>query len=124
MEFGQYFKERRMELGFTARKFAKEKGYDVGYISRLENNLIAPPAEKEKVAALGHALELTEGTKDWEKFLDLVAIARNEIPEDLRSNEMAVKMLPAFYRSLRDKNLDKAEIDKLLELLEESRKEE
>lgn len=123
MNFGEYFKNRRISLGYTVRKFAQEKGYDAGYISRLENGIIAPPAEINKVKFLGEALELAEGTNEWTEFLDLVAIARNEIPEDLRTNEAAIKMLPAFYKSFREKNLDEKEVQKLIDLLEKSRKE-
>ncbi|MBQ6486713.1 hypothetical protein IJI76_03285 [Candidatus Saccharibacteria bacterium] len=123
MTFGEMFKNRRISLGYTVRKFAQAKGYDIGYISRLENGLIAPPADSEKVKALGKALEYKEGSDEWNNYLDLVAIARNEIPEDLRKNEMAIKMLPAFYKSLREKNIDKEEAERMIDFLENSRKE-
>lgn len=122
-EFNNYFKHRRMELGYTARGFAKEKGYDVGYISRLENGIIAPPAEHEKVVALAKALEIEEGTSEWEEFLDMVAVARSEVPEDLRSDEAVLKILPAFYRGARKKTFGKGEVEKLIELFEDARKE-
>ena len=98
MTFGEVFKQRRTALGYTARKFAKAKGYDVGYISRLENGLIAPPAESSKLAALADALEYIKGTPERTDFMDLAAIARNEIPEDLRHNE-AASFLQKFARS-------------------------
>ena len=122
MTFGEVFKQRRTALGYTARKFAKAKGYDVGYISRLENGLIAPPAESSKLAALADALEYIKGTPERTDFMDLAAIARNEIPEDLRHNEAAIKMLPAFYKSLREANIDEAEAKRLIDLIEKSRK--
>lgn len=121
-EFSDYFKKRRMELGYTARKFAMAKGYDVGYVSRLENGIVLPPDNKEKVEALAVALELKAETSEWVKFFDLVALARNEVPEDLRDNEMILKVLPAFYRSARTDNLSNEEIDKLIQLIEEARK--
>lgn len=123
MKFNEYFKQRRIELGYTARKFAEAKGYDVGYISRLENGLMAPPSEHGKVVALAKALELRGGSEAWTDFLDMVAIARNEIPEDLQNDETAVTVLPAFYRGLRNKTLTKEEVGKLLELIDNSRKE-
>lgn len=123
MNFGQYFKQRRMKLGYTARKFAQAKHYDVAYISRLENNIILPPGEPDKIRTLGLALELREGTKEWQDFLDLAAIARNEIPVDLHSDAVAVKLLPAFYRSLRNETLDRDEANELLDLIAKSRKE-
>lgn len=121
MTFGEYFRKKRIELGLTVRKFAREKGYDTGYISRLENNLIAPPADLEKIKSLGKSLGLKEGTEEWNVFLDLVAVSRNEIPEDLREDETAIKMLPAFYKSLRKENLSEEEAKKLIDLIEKAR---
>ena len=121
--FNNYFKHRRMELGYTARGFAKAKGYDVGYVSRLENGIIAPPAEHEKVVALAGALEIKKGTSEWNEFIDMVAVARNEVPEDLRSDEAIMKILPAFYRGARKKTFGEEEVEKLIQLFEEARKE-
>ena len=123
MKFGEFFRKRRKELELTVRKFAKEKGYDVGYISRLENGLIAPPADQGKIDALGEALELQTDSKEWAEYLDLVAIARNEVPKDLQTDEVALKILPAFYKSLRKENLSANEAKKLIDLIEKSREE-
>ena len=121
MDFAQYFKNRRKELGYTARKFSEKKEYDVAYISRLENGLVKPPAEQKKIKALAKALELEEETEAWTSFFDLVAIARNEIPQDLQNDEQALRFLPAFYRSRRSNQLDKTEVDKLLKLIDDAR---
>ena len=117
MQFAQFFKEQRKSLGLTMRKFAEEKGYDVGYISRLESGVMNPPAEKEKLEALASALNIREETKEWVMFFDLAAAARKELPVDLRENDDVVRMLPAFYRTLRSEKLDREEVDKLLELI-------
>lgn len=124
MKFGEYFKNRRMELGLTIRKFAAAKGYDIGYISRLENGLTPPPSDKNKVVALGEALELDKNSSKWSEFLDYVAMARSEVPVDLRDSELITKLLPAFYRSARNKKFDEDDVNKLIDLLEEVRKEE
>lgn len=118
--FTKYFKKRRIQLGYTTRKFAEAKGYDAGYISRLENGIIAPPSDQKKVAALAEALEIEKDSSEWINFLDLVALARSEVPEDIRNNEVALKVLPAFYRGIRNKTLNKAEVDKLLDLFKQA----
>lgn len=121
--FSEYFKQRRKELGYTVRKFALEKGLDAGYVSRLENGLMQPPADEGKLQNLAVALELKRGTKEWNEFMDLAAVARNEVPVDLRSNEYIAKVLPAFYRSVRNKQLDEEDVNKLINLIDEARKE-
>lgn len=120
--FTEIMKQRRMELGYTIRKFAVAKGLDAGYLSRLENGLIQPPADRDKVENLARALEFKEGSKEWSDFIDAVAIARAEVPMDLRANENLMKVLPAFYRSVRKEKFDEVDVEELINLIEESRK--
>jgi len=117
MIFAQYFAERRRALGLTMRRFADHKGYDVGYISRLENDVIKPPAETEKLKALAVALELKPETTEWVQFFDLAAASRAELPEDLKNKTEVVNLLPAFYRTLRKDKINKDEVEHLLNLL-------
>ena len=56
--------------------------------------------------------------------MDLAAVAKNELPEDLQDNERIASVLPAFYRTLRKKELDEAEVKKLLDLIKDSGEEE
>lgn len=117
MIFAQYFAERRKVLGLTMRRFADQKGYDVGYISRLENDVIKPPAEMDKLKALAVALELEPETTEWVHFFDLAAAARAELPDDLKDKTQVVNLLPAFYRTLRKDKINKDEVEHLLNLL-------
>lgn len=117
MQFAQFLKGQRISQNLTMRRFAEEKGYDVGYISRLENGVMKPPAEREKMEALASALNLKPETKEWVTFFDLAAAARKELPLDIQEDIHAVKILPAFYRTLRKKNVDRAEVDRLLEFI-------
>lgn len=123
MKFHELFKRKRMEIG-TVREFARESGLDLAYVSRLENGVILPPKDGEKLARLADALGIVEGSEEWREFMDLAAIAKNELPEDLRDDERVAKVLPAFYRALRDKAMDEKELQRLLELIKESGEEE
>ncbi len=122
MKFCDYFKQKRVALG-TVRKFAKDNDYDPAYISRLENGITMPPKEKLKLKKLGESIGLQEGTKDWSEFLDLAAVAKSEIPEDLKNDARISTVLPAFYRTLRNETLDKNEAEMLLKLIKESGRE-
>lgn len=117
MKFAQYFAERRKALGLSMRRFAEDKGYDVGYISRLENDVIKPPAELEKLKALAVALELTPETSEWVMFFDLAAARRKELPEDIKNQPQMINLLPAFYRTLRKEKITRDEVEHLLKLL-------
>ena len=123
MKFHELFKRKRMEIG-TVREFARESGLDLAYVSRLENGVILPPKDGEKLARLADVLGIVEGSEEWREFMDLAAIAKNELPEDLRDDERVAKVLPAFYRAMRDKAMDEEELQRLLELIKESGEEE
>lgn len=123
MTFSEFFKERRKEHG-TVRQFANKNGFDPAYISRLENGVTLPPRDVEKLAKIGLALGLVEGTDEWQEFMDLAAIAKCELPVDLHDNERIASILPAFYRTLRKKELDEAEAQKILDLIRKSGKED
>lgn len=123
MKFHELFKIKRMEIG-TVREFARESGLDLAYVSRLENGVVLPPKDGEKLTRLAVALGIAEGSDEWREFMDLAAVARNELPEDLRDDERVAKVLPAFYRALRDKELDEGEFRRLVDLIGESEEEE
>ena len=123
MKFHEMFKEKRMRIG-TVREFARETGLDVAYVSRLENGVILPPKDNAKLAKLASALGIAEGTEEWQRFFDLAAVAKNQLPDDLRDDERIASVLPAFYRALRNTEMDEHELEKLLELLNNPREEE
>lgn len=123
MKFHEMFKEKRMRIG-TVREFARETGLDVAYVSRLENGVTLPPKDSTKLAKLASALRITEGTEEWQRFFDLAAVAKNQLPDDLRDDERIASVLPAFYRALRNKAMDDDELKKLLKLLKDSNEEE
>ena len=119
MQFNELFRDYRMMHG-TVRQFAKDNGYDVAYISRLENGITMPPKDNDKLERLATCLGLKKGTDKWQEFFDLASVAKNELPADLQDNERVASILPAFYRTLRNKQLDGDDVEKLLELISNS----
>lgn len=45
--FGDFFKEKRIQKGFTLRGFCKAHGLDPGNISKLERGMLPPPSRKK-----------------------------------------------------------------------------
>ena len=123
MKFHELFKQKRMAIG-TVREFARKSGLDLAYVSRLENGIILPPKDIEKLTRLASALKIAEGSDEWQKFMDLAAVARNVLPDDLRDNEKVVKVLPAFYRAMRENDIGEDELRRLLDLIKEAGEEE
>ena len=118
LKFGDFVLKKRIELGYTLRKFCETKGQDTANISRIENNILPPPKNQEKLEALAKAYEIKKGTSDWVEFFDLAAASRLTIPKNvIEDNPNLINFLPAFYRAARKKDIKKEDIVKLMKLI-------
>ena len=76
--FGQFFKDRRISLGLTLRKFCIANNYDPGNISKLERDLMPPPESEDKLLGYADALSINYNSKEWKEMISL-ARGRSEI---------------------------------------------
>src|SRR3989344_3869204 len=112
--FGEFFRSKRVALGLTLRAFCERYGYDPGNISRLERNILPPSLDDERLAGYAAALKISRGSEEWILFCDLAHTAKGKIPEDLKSDKDTVDLLPAFFRTMRNKKLDRDKLEKLV----------
>jgi len=120
--FGEFFRQKRIALGFTLRSFCERYNYDPGNISRLERNILPPSIDKEKLAGYATALKIPRDSEQWTMFFDLAHTAKGRVPEDLLKSPHILSMLPAFYRTARGEKLDKKKIKQLIKLLNDANK--
>ncbi len=113
--FGSFFKEKRIEKGYTLREFCEKYGLDPGNMSKLERGLLPPPASRQKLEQLASYLGLKEGTDDWMEFFDLAAATRGEFPKDVLDNDKIVEALPLIFRTIRGKKVSEKLLDDLVE---------
>jgi len=115
--FGEFFRLKRMALGFSLRAFCKRYSYDPGNISRLERNILPPCLDEEKLAGYATALKIKRDSEQWVLFCDLAHTAKGLLPSDIKNNQEVSNLLPAFFRTMRNKKLDKNKLKKLIESL-------
>lgn len=115
--FGEFFRQKRIALGFTLRSFCERYSYDPGNISRMERNILSPSIDKEKLAGYAIALKIPRDSEEWTIFFDLAHAAKGKIPEDLLKSPHILSILPAFYRTARGEKLNKEKIKQLIKLL-------
>lgn len=116
-EFGEFFRNKRIELGLTLRSFCEKYQYDPGNISRLERGIMPPTVDDEKLEGYALALKIKRDTPDWTMFFDLAHTARGVLPKDIMKDVEILALLPAFYRTARGEKLNKNKIRQLLKLL-------
>ena len=115
--FGEYFKKKRIEKGFTLREFCRRFDLDPGNISKLERGMLSPPESEEKLDEYASALGLKNGTDEWYQFFDLAAASKGVIPRELMEDEELVKSLPIIFRTFRSKRISKMTVVDLIERL-------
>jgi transcriptional regulator with XRE-family HTH domain len=113
--FGQLLREKRLHKKQSLREFCKESGYDIAYISRVENDILTPPSEEEKLIKLANAVEIKEGTKAWEEFSTLADVSRRQIPKEI--DQKVLNYLPAFFRKASKRDITKEDVENLIKLI-------
>ncbi|MCL5024435.1 MAG: helix-turn-helix domain-containing protein [Nitrospirae bacterium] len=118
--FGEFLKGLRKKKRITLRKFCIKASADPANISRLERGAMPPPQDTEILERYAKALGIRAGSDDWYTFLDLAAADRGIIPKDLMSDHEVVRMLPAFFRTLRGQKPTEGEMTKLADKIRKS----
>lgn len=116
-QFGKMLKELRIKKELSLRDIHKLTGYDPSNWSKVERGRLAPPKEKETLAKWARVLGLPPQNKSFREFIDCAQVAQGIIPSDVFANENAVRCMPAFFRTLRNKKPTKEEIDQLVKLI-------
>ena len=111
-KFGDYAKERRIAAGLTLRSFCRDAAIDPSNWSKIERGVLPPPDEAGFLARVSDVLGLNP--EERAALGDLAAIARGQIPADLRDEEILAKM-PAFFRAIRGQEYTSEDFDKLLQ---------
>ena len=111
--FGDFFKSLRKKKRITLREFCIKASADPANISRLERAAMPAPQDTEILERYAKALGIKVGSDDWYTFFDLAAADRGIIPKDLLDDHEVVKMLPAFFRTLRGQKPTVEEMTKL-----------
>lgn len=117
IKFGDFFRQKRVSLGFTLRSFCERYNYDPGNISRLERNILSPSIDRQKLEGYASALKIPRDSEEWVLFFDLAHTAKGKIPEDIVKSPQILSFLPAFYRTARGEKLTKKQIKELINLL-------
>ena len=113
--FGQFMKKKRLELGLTLRAFCRENSFDVGNTSKIERGLLPPRKTHEGLKPYAVALQLEEGTEEWNAFFELAEISAGRIPQQIMDNEELVSKLPLVFRTIQGQKLTDEQLRKLAE---------
>ncbi len=118
-EFGAFLRKNRQKKRIGLRQICREVSFDPSNWSKIERGKLSPPSDEKVLQNWAKALGIKEGTDESHYFIDSALIAQRLIPKTPSEKEM-VKLLPAFFRTVRKEKPTKKELDALIELLKES----
>ena len=117
--FGQLLKQHRAKTGQSLREFCVRNSIQPATWSRLERGLMQATDDR-LVASYAAALELPEGSDEWQELFDHAAISRGEMPKDLLNDEEVLDKLPVLFRTIRARQVDGDGLDELIDKIRRS----
>jgi transcriptional regulator with XRE-family HTH domain len=103
--FGQLLREKRVEKGFSLRKFAEQVGISPTYLSQVEQDNVDPPTA-DRVKRMAELLG--ESIDEWTA---LAGRLTEDLPQIIREAPTAVPDLLRAVRGLTVKQLRKLQHD-------------
>jgi transcriptional regulator with XRE-family HTH domain len=117
--FGEFFKTKRLEAGYSLRRFCSQFGYDPGNISKIERDILPPSLQK--LGEYAQCLGIEKDSEEWEIFCDLAAASQGRIPPDILEDKDLVAKLPLVFRTLRNERPAEEQLEEIIRIVRESR---
>ena len=117
--FGEYFRQKRLSLGFSLRAFCQEFGYDPGNISKLERSRHLPP-DPDPLKRYAANLGIEAPSDEWTEFSDLASLGRGTLPADILNDEEIMNKLPMIFRTFRGGKPTEEQLQELIEVIRRS----
>lgn len=114
-KFGALLGKLRAENNLSIREVCKLVSYDPSNWSKIERGLISPPSEEKTLKSWAKTLKVEKG--GIHDFIDNAQIAQGIIPDDIMDRAEMLELMPAFFRTVRNKKPSKEEIDRLITLI-------
>ncbi|MBU2492338.1 MAG: helix-turn-helix domain-containing protein [Bacteroidetes bacterium] len=119
MNFGEFIKEKRLQKRLSLRNFCELCVLDPSNWSKIERSRLPLTLDRGKLEEIASILDLKAGSEDWQKFFDLVTIAKGIIPEYVYSDEEVLEALPIFFRTASGEKPNKQELEKIITLIKQ-----
>ncbi len=117
MNFRNYVKSRRLELGITLREFCKQIDEDPSNWSKVERGVLGPPEQLDKLHRISNALGYADDSEETKELFSLADIDRGRIPRAIMHDEALVAHLPVLFRSINSSPLNTEELLSLADLI-------
>ncbi len=115
--FGEFIKEKRLEIGLSLREFCRQLDEDASNWSKVERGMLSPPKDENKLVRIADILRIERESSDWGKLHDFADIDSGKIPDYIMEDTETLKMLPIFFRTIGSEKPSQEDIDRLIKNL-------
>lgn len=116
-KFGEMLYNLRIEKGITLREMCRKVAYDPSNWSKMERGKLPPPNNRKTLELWAKTLGLKKESKEFVEFIYLASTSQGIIPAEILSEKELVAILPAFFRTLKNKHLTKEDLNKIIQLI-------
>jgi len=117
MKFGEFVKNKRLEVDLSLRKFCEKIEFDPSNWSKIERARMPAPAKRELLEKIANLLELRPGSDDYYDLFNFAEMDRGIIPQEVYSDEEMLNALPVFFRTAKGGKPTEEELHNLIEIL-------
>lgn len=114
-KFGNLLNKLRTENNLSIREVCKLVNYDPSNWSKIERGLISPPSDEKTLKLWAKVFKVNK--EKTQEFMDDARIAQGIIPDDILEKSEMLQLMPAFFRTVRNKKPTKEELDTLMNLI-------
>lgn len=117
MKFGEFIKQKRLEMNISLRNFTELIGYDPSNWSKIERGILPPPPYNNEdinlYQRIGKVLNLTGD--EFNELITFASVDRKEIPNYI--DDSVLDALPIFFRTANREKLSREKLEKLIQIL-------
>jgi transcriptional regulator with XRE-family HTH domain len=117
IQFGGFVKAMRLKNNITARQASENAQMLPSNFSKLEHGAFAPPKDHGKQRQLATAIGVSPESHEETEFFNLAAKATKSVPVDLAEIISKDDAVPLLLRTIGNKRLTKADIERLIEIV-------
>ncbi len=119
-KFGEFLRAQRLRAGFGLRAFAEAAGMQPSNLSNMEHGRIPPPQDRTTLEGLAELLGLADDERA--RLFDLAVAGRDRLPADVAAFAAQTPGIPVLLRTIENRGLKRAELEKLTEYVNRLRR--
>ena len=120
--FGEFLRAQRLRAGFGLRAFAEAAGMQPSNLSNVEHGRIPPPQDRGALDEIADLLGLTEGVEARARLFDLAVAGKDRLPADVAAFAARTPGIPVLLRTIENRGLNRAELERLTEAIKKRRR--